>query len=57
MNLDEMFDFLTNDLGINEEVISCMIETNGFNQKTAEDILYWATGYRDFNQVIDDEYI
>ena len=55
MSLDEMQDFLINECGISEETIDCMVNINGYNKKTFEDILYWKTGYSDFDQLNDDE--
>ncbi len=54
MRVDEMIDMLTEIVGVNEEVISCMTAVNGYNQKTCEDILYWKTGYEDFQQLVED---
>lgn len=47
MELDEYYNYLINNIGINEEVLKCITSINGYNEKTLNDILYYYTGYRD----------
>ena len=56
MTTHEMIEILTETFGVNEDVISCMTAVNGYNEKTCTDILYWATGYTDFEQALEDLY-
>lgn len=43
------------DIGISAEVIDFAIHTYGANFKTMKDILYWKTGYRSFEDYLEDE--
>ena len=55
MSLEEMQEILINDFGVSEEIINFATDTYGYNQKTFEDILFWKTGYRYFDQLNDDD--
>lgn len=37
------------------QAVDCLSSVNGFTKETAEDILYWATGYRDFEEEEEEE--
>lgn len=52
--LDEKYEILRDYVGVPVEVMSCMTAVNGENSKTYMDILYWATGYNDFAQYLED---
>ena len=54
MTTHEMIIILMEQVGISAETINCMTSINGYNEKTCEDILYWATGYEDFNEFLND---
>ena len=43
------------DLGVCEETISFAISINGYKKETFENILYWKTGYRSFEQLKEEE--
>lgn len=47
-NLDNLWDQLL-DLGISDETIYIVTAINGYTAETMTDILYAATGYRDFD--------
>lgn len=53
---DEMWDFLLKFDIATEDEIRLVININGDNKQTYLDILYARTGYRDFQQYID-EYV
>lgn len=55
MELDEYYNYLINNIGINEEVLKCITSINGYNEKTLNDILYYYTGYRDLEQYTEFE--
>lgn len=55
MELDEYYNYLINNIGINEEVLKCITSINGYNEKTLNDILYYYTGYRDLQQYTEFE--
>ena len=52
---DQMWDVLVNDCGISEETLQALTSINGNNEKTYNDLLYWKTGYRDFEQAYEAE--
>ena len=54
MTVAEMI-YALEDMGIHEDVIDFAINTYGANIKTMEDILYWWTGYRTFEDYLEDE--
>lgn len=37
------------------QAVDCLSSVNGFTKETAEDILYWATGCRDFEEEEEEE--
>ena len=55
MNLEEYYDYLIENLGVNEETIKCITGINGYNEETLDDILYYFTGYRDIEQYLEYE--
>lgn len=46
---DQMWDILRG-LGISEETLQAVTSINGDNEQTYNDLLYWKTGNRDFEQ-------
>lgn len=50
MTKDNMWDKLI-ELGISEDTIRCTLAVAGNSTETYEAILYWATGYQDFEQL------
>ena len=50
MELNEYYDYLIENLGVNEETIKCITGINGYNEKTLDSVLYYYTGYRDLEQ-------
>lgn len=54
MTTHEMIDILVHWTSISYETIDCMTSVNGYNKDTCEDILYWATGYSDFDEYMKD---
>ena len=55
MELNEYYDYLIENLGINEETIKCVTGINGYNEEPLDDILYYFTGYRDIEQYLEYE--
>ena len=55
MSLEDYYDYLINNVGVNEEVINCITSINGYNKKTFDNILYYYTGYRDIKQYLECE--
>ena len=55
MELNEYYDYLIENLGINEETIKCVIGINGYSEETLNDILYYFSGYRDLEQFLEYE--
>lgn len=52
---EQMWDILRFDCGISEETLDALTSINGNNEKTYTDLLYWKTGYRDFEQAFEAE--
>ena len=55
MSLKDYYDYLINNVGINEEVINCITNINGYSEETLDNILYYYTGYRDLEQYLECE--
>ena len=55
MELNEYYDYLINNIGVNEETIRCITGINGYNEETLDSILYYFTGYRDLEQYLECE--
>lgn len=51
MSVDEMWDYLLENVGVSEETLQVVTDINGYNEQTMCDILYAVTGYRDFEQI------
>ena len=54
MELDEMYDFLNEVVGIDKDALDIAFGIKGYNKETACDILYYKTGYRSFEQYRDE---
>lgn len=48
MTFDEMYDTLMDYCGIDEEALDLAFAIGGRNEETAQNILYYYTGYNDF---------
>lgn len=55
MSLEEYYDYLINNVGVNEEVINCITSIDGYNEDTLDNVLYYYTGYRDLEQYLECE--
>lgn len=57
MSFDEMHECLLNYVvpDHNEDTIDIVFAINGCNEQSARDILYYYTGYNDFEQFIKEE--
>lgn len=55
MSLEEYSNYLINNLGVDEEVISVVCAINGYNEQSLDDILYVKFGYRDLEQFLEYE--
>ena len=55
MSLEDYYDYLIENLGVNEETINCITGINGYNEETLDSILYYFTGYRDIEQYLEYE--
>ena len=55
MNFDfnSTYDFLNEAVGISKEALDLVFGLNGCSLETAQDILYWKTGYNDFQSYIE----
>lgn len=50
MTLDEKWDMLR-EYGISEQTLKVVTSINGYSEETLKDILYVATGYREFEDL------
>lgn len=50
MSMDERYDFLHEVLGIGTDALDLAFAMTGYNEETADKILYWYTGYSNFEQ-------
>ena len=55
MTKDEMWDRLVDDGIATEEEINLVTDINGYTEESLLDILYCRTGYRNFEQMEDEE--
>ena len=55
MELNEIFEYLENMQIATAEEIQLITDINGWNEETANDILYARTGYRDLEQYTEYE--
>lgn len=49
MTINEKYDFLHEMVGVSSVALELFFGINGFNDKSASDILYYYTGYDDFD--------
>lgn len=54
MNTNEMWDKLE-ELGVSEQTLQIVTSINGYTTDTLEDVLYAHTGYRNFDQLDDED--
>lgn len=54
-NIERMESILTDYICVDEEVIKVVEGINGISEETLNDILYYYTGYRSFDQLEDVE--
>ena len=55
MDTNEMWDYLVDTVGVSEETMEVVTAINGYSAGTFEDVLYAKTGYRDFDQLEDED--
>lgn len=53
MDKNEMWDKLI-ELGVSEQTLQIVTDINGYSEETLLDILFAATGYRNFEQLEED---
>lgn len=54
MTVNDMYDFLLDYVTDNRDALDLAFSLNGMNEETAVRILYYYTGYRDFDQYRED---
>jgi hypothetical protein len=54
MDTNKMWDKLQ-ELGVSEQTLQIVTSINGYTTDTLEDVLYAHTGYRNFDQLDDEE--
>ncbi len=50
MTIEEMWNLLEA-MGVNEQALDLITSINGYCTETMEDVLYWYTGFRSFDQL------
>lgn len=53
---NKMYDYLINELGVSEDVVKYATSIHGWNEEELKNVLYYATGYHDFDQLEEDFY-
>lgn len=51
----EIYERLIEEYGVNEELLQVITYINGFNIDTLNDVIYVKFGYRDFEQLSEEE--
>lgn len=51
MTVEQMWDVLMEQFGVNEQTLRVVTAINGYNEEALQDILYVVAGYRDFDQL------
>ena len=54
MDIAEMWDTLEA-MGVEEQTLQIVTSINGYNEETMTDVLYVHTGYRNFDQMEDED--
>lgn len=52
--MDKYYDFLNEYVGITKDALDLAFGLKGYNKETAEQILDWYTGYKDFPQYAEE---
>ena len=55
MTPEEMWDCLVETVGVSEETLRIVTCIDGYSTETMEAVLYAVTGYRDFDQLDDED--
>lgn len=55
MDFNEMWDYLIENVGVSEETLQIVCAIDGSSTNTLEAVLYAVTGYRDFDQLDDED--
>ena len=55
MDTNEMWDYLTEVVGVSEETLRIVTCIDGYSTETMEAVLYAVTGDRDFDQLEDED--
>ena len=55
MSIDEAWDILEDKCGVNEQTLRTVTSINGYSLDTLEGVLYAVTGYRNFEQLTDED--
>ena len=54
MNFNEMYDILQLDVGVGQEALDLAFSLNGTNEETACSILFYYTGWRNFEGFLEE---
>lgn len=54
MTVERMFDILEEYVGLSDEAIRCGIAVGGYNEDTAKHLLYYWTGWGNFEGYLDE---
>lgn len=55
MELNEAWEILE-EFGVSEQTLQIITDINGYSMETLEDVLYVISGYRNFDQVLEEDY-
>lgn len=54
MELKEAWEILE-EFGVSEQTLQIITDINGYSMETLEDVLYAISGYRNFDQVLEED--
>ena len=54
LSASDAYDILNEYVGITQETLDAIFGINGFTVETAQDILYWFTGWNDFKGYLEE---
>ena len=55
MNLEQMWDYILENGIATDEELRLVIQINGYNKTSLNDIIYARTGYEDIEQLIEED--
>lgn len=54
-DLNKIYDYLIEKVGVSSEIIDIVTSINGYKKETFDDIIYYYTGFNDYEQLISED--